>query len=236
MLRIKQRHDDLQSALQLRQDLSNMIVHDIRSPVSTILIYCDLLEHQMGSDMDQVQAIRGEAQRLSSFLTDMLMMARMEHGRLMLARKKVDMNKLATAVYESYRPMADLKQIDFQMQLPESSPAIAVDENLWRRVMDNLVSNAVKFSPTKGQITLRLEDAENAGSSMRLQVIDQGPGIPVEHRDTIFDKFKIVASGRRDVKQVGLGLAFCKMVVDAHKGKIYMEPNAPKGSVFIVEM
>ncbi len=73
-------------------------------------------------------------------------------------------------------------------------------------------------------------------TQVRIHVEDSGPGIPEEHRETIFDKFKIVASKRRDVSQVGLGLAFCKMVVEAHDGRIFMEPNDPQGSIFTVEL
>jgi len=234
MLRIKQRHDELQATLQLRQDLSNMIVHDIRGPLSSILIYCDLLEGEMGQ-LEAVETIRGEANRLSSFLTDMLMMARMEHGRLLLSRSPVDMNELATAACDSFSQMARLKDLQLALTLPESSRSLSLDANLWRRVLDNLLSNAIKFSPTGGAITVQVTYPE-AESQVQIQVIDEGPGIPAEHRETIFDKFQIVAAKRRDVAQVGLGLAFCKMVVEAHDGRIFVSPNQPKGSVFTVEV
>jgi signal transduction histidine kinase len=243
MLRIKLRHDELQAALQMRQDLANMIVHDIRSPLSTILIYCDLLEAELDGHVDTLETIRGEANRLSSFLTDMLMMAKMEHGRLMLSQSPVDVNVLATAVRDSYEPMARLKEINLTLELPEESRKLSLDANLWRRVLDNLVSNAIKFSPTGGNITLRLQydgagvTSDNGSSPhLKLQVIDEGPGIAQEHFETIFDKFKIVATGRRDVKQVGLGLAFCKMVVEAHNGRIFVAANEPRGSIFTVEL
>ncbi|MAU00043.1 MAG: hybrid sensor histidine kinase/response regulator [Anaerolineaceae bacterium] len=242
MLRIKQRHDELQAALQMRQDLANMIVHDIRSPLSTILIYCDLLESELDGNVQTLDTIRGEANRLSSFLTDMLMMAKMEHGRLMLSQSPVDVNELAVAVKNSYEPMARLKDINFHLDLPDEGNKLSLDANLWRRVLDNLVSNAVKFSPTGGNITLRVR-YESSGPSqngsvphLNLQVIDEGPGIAAEHYETIFDKFKIVATGRRDVKQVGLGLAFCKMVVEAHNGRISVTANKPRGSIFTVEL
>ncbi|MCA9945498.1 MAG: response regulator [Anaerolineales bacterium] len=241
MLRIKLRHDELQAALQMRQDLANMIVHDIRSPLSTILIYCDLLESELDGNLQTLDTIRSEANRLSSFLTDMLMMAKMEHGRLMLSHSPVDVNELAAAVRDSYEPMARLKEINLQLDLPEESNMLSLDANLWRRVLDNLVSNAVKFSPTGGNITLRVrynKPSSNNGAvpHLNLQVIDEGPGIAAEHYETIFDKFKIVATGRRDVKQVGLGLAFCKMVVEAHDGRISVSANQPRGSVFTVEL
>lgn len=240
MLRIKQRHDELQTALQLRQDLSNMIVHDIRSPLSAILISCDLLEMEVGEASMPLSTIRGEAARLSGFLTDMLMMAKMEHGRIILTRSEVDMNELVTAVRDGFVPMAQLKNISLVLEMPPTSSKLRVDASLWRRVLDNLITNAIKFSPTDGVITMRLaypdQDSSITGQKMRLQVLDQGPGIPEEHRETVFDKFKIVAAKRRDVSQVGLGLAFCKMVVEAHDGRIYVEPNTPRGSIFTVEL
>lgn len=242
MLRIKMRHDELQAALQMRQDLANMIVHDIRSPLSTILIYCDLLESELDGNVQTLDTIRGEANRLSSFLTDMLMMAKMEHGRLMLSQSPVDVNELAVAVKNSYEPIARLKEISFLLDLPDKSNKLLLDANLWRRVLDNLVSNAVKFSPTGGNITLKVRYDDSGLSRngsvphLNLQVIDEGPGIAAEHYETIFDKFKIVATGRRDVKQVGLGLAFCKMVVEAHNGRISVCANEPRGSIFTVEL
>ncbi len=231
MLRIKKRRDALQTALQLRQDLANMIVHDIRSPLSSILIACDLLEPQL-TDTENLDIIRSEASRLSAFLTDMLMLAKMEDGRLILSRNRVNINRMAASVYDSFNLEAHLKNIQFVLDLPPEAPTVSVDASLWRRVLDNLVSNAIKFSPANGVVALRV--STETGGRLKIEVTDEGPGIPAEHRETIFDKYKIIAAGRRDVKQVGLGLAFCKMVVDAHDGRIFVEPNQPKGSVFTV--
>jgi signal transduction histidine kinase len=244
MLRIKKRHDDLQAALRMREDLSNMIVHDIRSPLSTILIYCDLLQDKVvePESAEEVETIRNEANRLSSFLNDMLMMAKMEHGRLLLSRSPVDVNGMVQAVRESYRPMAGLKSLDLAVDLPPETRRLSLDANLWRRVLDNLTSNAVKFSPSGGAITLqvRYPNDDTAGDSgtaqLRLRVVDEGPGIAAEHHESVFDKFKVVTSRRQDVKQVGLGLAFCKMVVEAHGGRIFVENNRPRGSIFTVEV
>ena len=244
MLRIKKRHDDLQAALRMREDLSNMIVHDIRSPLSTILIYCDLLQDKVvePESAEEVETIRNEANRLSSFLNDMLMMAKMEHGRLLLSRSPVDVNGMVQAVGESYRPMAGLKSLDLAVDLPPETRRLSLDANLWRRVLDNLMSNAIKFSPSGGAITLqvRYPNDDTAGDSgtaqLRLRVVDEGPGIAAEHHESVFDKFKVVTSRRQDVKQVGLGLAFCKMVVEAHGGRIFVENNRPRGSIFTVEV
>ena len=235
MLRIKQRHDDLQTLMQLRQDLADMIVHDIRNPLTTITMYCDLLHHITGAEgREALQTITGQVNRLSSYLTDMLLMAKMEHGKLVLLQTAVNLNDLLQTAAAMYRPLAAQKSVTLALELPPEPLVASLDANLWQRVLDNLLSNALKFSPEDGRITLRLRPW--ADGRFCLEVGDEGPGIPPEHWQTIFDKFQIVAAGRRDLKQVGLGLAFCRMVVEAHHGRIRVSANEPRGALFRVEM
>ncbi|MCB8985465.1 MAG: hybrid sensor histidine kinase/response regulator [Ardenticatenaceae bacterium] len=235
MLRIKQRHDDLQTTMQLRQDLANMIIHDIRSPLTTITMYCDLLQQTTTPEgQEALQTITGQVNRLNSYLTDMLMMAKMENGSLVLLRTAVDLSDLVQTVCETYGPLAAQKSVSLELELPLLPLAADLDANLWQRVLDNLLSNALKFSPVGGRIGLRLQPWANG--RFHLQVRDEGPGIAPEHRETIFDKFEIVRAGRRDVKQVGLGLAFCRLVVEAHNGRIYTSANEPHGAIFTVEV
>lgn len=246
MLRIKQRHDELEAALRIREDLSNMIVHDIRNPLSTIMVYCDLAEAYMPNEtpVNYVETIRNEATRLNSFLTDMLLMAKMEHGRFVLSPTDQDIINLLRDSVKNIYPMARLKNLSFDLDLPDSPYIARIDATLWQRVFDNILSNALKFSPSGGTIQIKAKcqpltehrDQESSTIGLQIQFFDEGPGIPVEHHETIFDKFRIVSSGRRDIAQVGLGLAFCKMVLDAHSGRIYVEDNQPHGSVFTVEI
>ncbi|MCB9420348.1 MAG: response regulator [Ardenticatenaceae bacterium] len=240
MLRIKQQHDELRKTMKLREDLSNMIVHDLRAPLANILVYCDLLEDQKGGGLE-LETIREEANRVSSFVTDMLLMAKMEHGRFLLNRSVVNMNNLIGQVDKHYQALAEAQNIDFTVTMPDETLCPELDETLFQRMVDNLLSNAFKFSAAGGQVRLIVEALQNGAaasdsSHMRLQVVDEGPGVPAEFRERIFDKFQIVASGRRDIKQVGLGLAFCKMVADAHNGRIYVTDNQPRGAIFTVEI
>ena len=129
------------------------------------------------------------------------------------------------------------------VEVPAESQEILLDVNLFLRVLDNLISNALKFSPIESTITVQVEYPSNGKvetrspeSGIRIKVLDEGPGIAAEHRDRIFNKFEIVALDKKEVPQVGLGLAFCKMVVEAHGGHIFMEPNQPVGSVFVVDI
>jgi two-component system sensor histidine kinase/response regulator len=240
MLRIKKQHDELEAILHLREDLANMIVHDMRSPLAAILGFSELLKRKTTAldDLEDIEVIWTQARRLESFLNDMLLLAKMEKGKLILDRSTVDIGQLVLEVEKSHDFIARSKRFNLVTDLPEESRPILLDANLFQRVLDNLISNALEFSPAESTVTLRVEypRAETASPHVRIQVLDEGPGIPEEHRDRIFDKFETVALKKGDVPQVGLGLAFCKMVVEAHGGHIFVDANEPKGSVFTVEI
>lgn len=250
MLRIKQRQDDLQVMLRLREELSNMIVHDIRNPLATIQVFAEMLEDYVTDEkgLESLAMIRQEAQRLASFMTDMLMVAKMEHGRFVLNKASVNIKELLETVYQNYLPLAASNRITLCLDVPDTPREVVLDASLWHRVLDNLMSNALKFTPFGGTITLSAQypaDGEaylengQAGlqpTTLRIVIADEGPGIPEAHRESVFNRFEVVASGRRDIRQVGLGLAFCKMVVDAHNGRIFVTDNEPKGAKFVVEL
>ena len=243
LLRIKQQYDDLQAALMMREDLAHMIVHDMRTPLSAIIGYSELLLMQnsippeYATTMDKIHI---QARRLNSFMNDMLMVAKMEAEQLVLNPIPVDVAFLVRRVAESHEVIARSKRIEIDLDLPVEQQLVSVDNTLFQRVLDNLVSNALKYSPTHSTIILKLEYPENAGSldrtcQFRFLVFDQGSGIAAEDRERIFNKYEIASLKQRGA-QVGLGLAFCKMVVDAHRGRIWVEANQPEGSVFVVEI
>ena len=113
---------------------------------------------------------------------------------------------------------------------------ISADFNLIHRLIDNLINNAIKF--TYPRTTVRLSISYPGAGNRRavIQVGDQGQGVPQEHRESIFEKFNIGELKRNGVQQTGLGLAFCKMVAEAHGGSIYVADNTPKGALFVAEI
>jgi two-component system sensor histidine kinase/response regulator len=240
MLRIKKQHDELEATLRLREDLANMIVHDMRNPLTAILGFSQLLKRNITARdaLEDIEVIWTQARRLESFLNDMLMLTKMEKGKLILNRSTVDINQLLLEVQKSHSVIVRSKRINLVTDLPEEARPISLDANLIQRVLDNLISNALEFSPAESTVTLHVEypGAEPASPHVRIQVLDEGPGIPEKHRDRIFDKFEIVALKKRHIPQIGLGLAFCKMVVEAEGGRISVGANEPKGTVFTVEI
>ena len=245
MVRIKQQYDELKANLELREDLARMIMHDMRAPLNIIAGYSKLSQEAdvgVQQKTEFARKIEDQARRLNSFLTDMLVVAKMEAGQLILNRSLVDINDLVNQIETSHGVIAQSNGVRLEINLPAESPEVSVDPNLFHRVLDNLVSNALKFSPAGSTVWVNIENLPGTrepqpnSSSIRVSVLDQGPGIPEDHRDRIFDKFEVAALQRRGVAQVGLGLAFCKMVIDAHGGWIRVDENQPEGSIFTVEI
>lgn len=235
MLRIKHQFDALSASLQLREDLANMVVHDMRSPLTAIIGFVELLRGGFitADDKDDIERLHRQVMRLNALVSDVLVQAKMEHDNLLLNTEETNVSELVQRVYENHAVVAKSRGINVELVLPQNPPPVAVDANLFQRVVDNLLANALKFSLAGTTVTIA---TEYPGSpALRLKIIDQGTGIKMEDRTRIFNKYEI-ATLRYDETPVGLGLAFCKLVVDAHGGKIFVEDTQPQGATFVVEI
>lgn len=236
MLRIKQQYDALKAALEMREDMSTTIVHDLRNPIGNIAFACELL---LGSNLDRkqkkkVEQIIDSQQRLSALTDDLLIMAKMDSGMLRLNKTHVNINNLVERVVRDFTPLAHHNEIEPILQLSETVENILIDVNLFRRLLENLLSNAIKFSPPASRVIIRVDRCDLEGK-IKIQVGDSGMGVKDELKQKIFNKYEI---GRKlnNINQIGLGLAFCKMIVEAHRGEIYVEDNKPKGAIFTVQI
>lgn len=245
MLRIKQRFDDQQTMMKLREDLASMIVHDMRVPLTSILGFSELLLLKGESQTDCtefVQHIFNEGNRLNSFLNDMLILAKMEHGQLILNCSMVDINQFVQELVQHHHIVAQSKKITLKLELPTESKQVSLDANLFQRVVDNLITNALKFAPSESTVTIQIDYpptidlAIDQSPQLHLRVLDEGPGVPSEYRDEIFDKYSIVNLKNKEVSQIGLGLTFTKMVLDVHGGRVFVEDNQPNGAIFTIEV
>lgn len=237
MLRIKQQYDLLKETLQMREELSTTIVHDLRNPISNIYFACELLLRGELSEkqIKKVEQILDSGQRLSALTDDLLIMAKMESGKLKLDLTSVDINALLNKVVTDFTHLSTNNDIQLATELLEVEQKISVDANLFRRVLENLLSNAIKFSPSSSQVTIKVELINLPERNIQIQVCDRGMGVKEEFKQSIFNKYE-TGTKFKDINQIGLGLAFCKMVVDAHQGKIFVEDNQPKGSIFTVQI
>lgn len=241
MLRIKKQYDELQATLQMREELSNMIVHDMSSPIVSVMLHATLMQEHITDPelLKHLEMIRLAAERLDSFVNDMLMMAKMEQSKLLLSLSLVDVNQLALDAEQHFSIIAHSKGIKLQLELPDQPLEMSLDSNLFRRVIANLLANALQYSASDTTVKLRLNPAKHIIDDkphLLMEVIDEGPGIPEEYRNRVFEKFEVVDLKRKGVPQIGLGLTFCKMAIDAHGGRIFIKTNQPRGSIFVVEI
>jgi len=222
----------LRALEQLRDDLVSMVVHDMRSPLAALLINLRLLEEsasaQLGHDDRQGLASALEATRsLNRMANDLFDVSRLEECRMPVNRAVWDLTRMAHDVRSELASIDAARPIDIES---EGAVEVFCDGALVRRVIENLVSNGIRHTPAGSG--LRVAIARGDGR-VRIAVEDEGPGVPPEARERIFEKFGTLES---TYHSTGLGLAFCKLAVEAQGGAIGMEPREPAGSAFWFEL
>ncbi|MGK7901273.1 MAG: response regulator [Hormoscilla sp.] len=234
MLRIKQQHDSLEELLKLREDMVKMIVHDLRNPLGTIFLAIDmirLLKLSPEKIKKTIEEIALNAAHLQSLIDSMLLMAKLESGKMAIDPTEIDLEDICKSTVADFQAIAGEKQLEIISDLPEPGGRVKLDPAIFRRVLDNLLSNAIKFSPSNSQIFLGASYLETGGA--KIQVRDSGPGVSEELREKIFQQYEI-GNIIKGVKQTGLGLAFCKMAIEAHGGQITVADNQPQGAIFTI--
>ncbi len=216
---------------ETRSDLISMIVHDLRSPLGNIISSLDVLQATIPGDDEVVAPVLAIAfrssQRLSRLIDSLLDLRRLEAGQAVLHKEAASLNALLAEAADQVHPLAEGKAILLRLEVPPRLPTINLDVDMIRRVLINLTENAVKYSETAGTIVVsaRIDDL-----SVTVGVKDTGPGIAEPDQSRIFQKFaRLQQSGP---KGLGLGLAFCKLAVEAHGGRIWVESKPGRGATF----
>jgi signal transduction histidine kinase len=148
---------------------------------------------------------------------------------VVVQRQAVALASLRDDIMQAVKPGADGRKQEISLEIPESLPRVPIDVDMIRRVLINLTENAIKFTPSGGKIALT---AESDGRQVRVTVVDNGPGIPTGERERIFEKFARIKS-EGGPSGLGVGLAFCRLAVMAHGGRIWVESEPGQGSRFI---
>ncbi len=224
---------------QLRNDLTHMIVHDLKNPLTAIqggiYVIKNLVAEKSPNATRAIEVIDRNAGRMQRMVMNLLDVERLEQGKLELAIHDVHLKELLQGVIDSQRPAAAERalELDYDEHLPEIP--IKADENLLERVVTNLISNSIKHTRPTGSICLRA--GGDARGYLTIQVVDNGEGIDPKYHKKIFERFG-QAELRRDGHGVdtGLGLTFCKLAIEAHQGQITVDSQTGKGSTFTIRL
>ncbi len=225
-----------------RADLTRMIVHDLRNPITTISSSVNLIGSEIdGREQKLVSDLLTTADYSCGSLLEMvdslLDINRAEAGTFVIDAEAMRLPSLVQDVMARLRPLAQQRGIRLTTHSPADLPAVWADEQVVRRVLVNLLDNALKFTPRGGEVrvTLAADTAINPehDTGTRVTITDDGPGIPADQRERIFDRFVTFNQGGGQVRGTGLGLTFCKLAVEAHDSRIWTEESADGGSSFI---
>jgi len=222
----------LRSTLATRDDLTHMIVHDLRSPLTIVTGYIDALKRMASAKFTPTeakyiaQAQRG-ADNMRDMITTLLDVGRLEAGQMPLRLEPHDIGQVAREAANRFSPVLGNRVL--HCEAPPVLAVISCDADVIRRVLENLISNALKFTKSDGTICV---DVEPDQADVTISVRDDGAGIPPDQHAHIFEKFGQTDSGAKQRHSTGLGLAFCRLAVEAHGGKIGLQSELGKGSIF----
>jgi len=236
---VRKQRDDLVRLQLQKEQLVSFVVHDLKNPVSSIELHASLIARGKGLPEDAREAanwILRDTNNMKRLVMNLLDIARGDDGKLEPRRAPLDLGALVESVVLGVGVRAAERDQTLETRVPSERLRISADIDLLRRVLENLLDNALRYSPRGGRIVLGLE-REKAGSVI-LRVADNGPGIPEAQRERIFDRYIQVESpgGQSEMRAGrGLGLTFCRMAVEAHGGAIWIDPTA-RGTVFCVRL
>lgn len=216
----------------LRDDLTAMIYHDLRSPLGNIVSSLEVLGGMVGED-EATRNILGIAahstDRIQRLVNSLLDINRLESGQPIMNQKAAKPEELIASAVQDVQPAASGRRQTIDAKVDGALPHIRVDADMMRRVLINLLENAIKFSKADTGIEI---GAQKDGNSVRFWVRDTGPGIPPSEHKHIFEKFARL-KGRNQPGGLGIGLAFCRIAVQAHGGTIWVESEEGKGAKFV---
>jgi signal transduction histidine kinase len=223
---------------QIKSDLVATVSHELKTPLTSVRLVLHLLLEETVGPLTPKQAellidARDNAERLLNMIEHLLALARLEAGQAAVAPGPQSPRALLEAAAEAARPRAESRHVNLTVQSPPDLPAVAADPQRLGHALNNLVDNALTFTPPGGSITLSA--GQPRAGEVELRVADTGAGIPPEHLPHVFERFFRVP-GQSPVRGTGLGLAIVREIVTAHRGRVACESKPGQGTVFTLTL
>jgi len=224
----------------MKSQFIDVVSHELRTPLTVMRGYIDLIDSEYASKMDpkfasRLKIIKANTDKLYSLVESMLDVSRMEKGSLQIHPEPVKIDAILEEAYRIKLPDAEVKKQTATLDVEGVMPLIMADRRRLKDVFVNIIDNAIKYTQEGGRIQVCARDE---GKMIHVWVKDNGVGIPLENLGKIFDRFHIVASNdlSHQVNRLGLGLPIAKGIIEAHSGRIWVESQVGKGSVFHVDL
>ena len=231
---------------KVRKDFVANVSHELRTPLTSIKGYVEALLDGAKDDPDMLSSflriVLTQADRLNLILADLLQLSGIESGQIAFRREPVDLHEVMARTMTVMKPLAEKKSHTLTLDLAKEAPVAWGDEDRLVQVMTNLIDNAVKYTPEGGSIGISVRHVHCGGDGsskdmVEIVVADTGIGIPETDRPRVFERFYRVDKARsRELGGTGLGLSIVKHIVEAHGGEVWVEPNTPIGSRFVVHI
>jgi PAS domain S-box-containing protein len=218
---------------RLKSDFFHTVSHDLRSPLTAILGYTELIERTgplNENQQDFLRRLQGSVQHITSLINDLLDLGRLEAG-FDTRRETVHLDGILKYTLDMFEVQSRKKKLAVEVGVEEGLKPLHANPIRIRQMMDNLVGNAIKYTPDRGRVSVQMSMHEG---QIILKVEDSGPGIPPEEQSHVFEKFFRASNAPEGVAGSGLGLAIVKSIVDSHQGRIWVESTLGKGSSFFV--
>lgn len=232
--RVVQERDGAIERERMREELTALVVHDLKNPLSAILANLDfVLDDAPRLDASTLEAIvetKGAARRAFRLLANLLDVARIEANRLQLQARPVELRGLLGSVARARSPQAEARSVSFEVAL-DADLTVAADEDMLTRLIESVLDNALRYTPREGRIRFT---SQREADGVRLRIANSGPALPPAVRESLFEKFEPGSEGKR--LNPGLGLYFCRLAAEAHGGRIWIEEEPEFPTVFVLEL
>ncbi len=258
--RLEQALARLKELDRLKSNFLGTVSHELRTPLTSIIGYSEMLAEGMagplsGEQAEFVKTIHGKGEQLLALIMGLLDLSKLDSGTMSLRQAPMQISKTLSEVMSTLAPVALKKRVDLVLDDDEAACELSGDAERLRQVFVNLVDNAVKFTPKGGKVSVSARVSDDAAHGedgdgavllaplrrvVEVRVADTGIGIPSQERSRVFDAFyQVDSSSTREYGGTGLGLSIVKRIVEAHGGKVTIEPNAEnggRGTVFVVTL
>lgn len=238
--KLTQTYEELERVTKMKTQFIDIVSHELRTPLTVMRGYIDLIESEYSSKLEpkfasRLKIIKANTDKLYALVESMLDVSRLEKGSLQIHLEPVRVDAILGEIIEGRMHDAEIKKQTLQLEVEGRLPLIMADRRRLKDVFSNLVDNALKYTQDGGRIQV---SARDEGRMLHVWVKDNGVGIPLEALGRIFDRFHIVTSNdlSRQVDRLGLGLPIAKGIIEAHQGRIWVESQVGKGSVFHVDL